>query len=67
MQYNSQTALATSNVALRGWNRSGTGLFVVYNDTRDTFETVLQPGVVQREGSLLGRSFVVRYTKLVSF
>ena len=46
-----------------GWekllNRSGTGLFVVYNDRRDTtrftpYETV-------------GRSFIVKYTRLVDF
>ncbi|MBI3264179.1 MAG: hypothetical protein HYZ58_13665, partial [Acidobacteria bacterium] len=40
-------------------NRSGTGLFVVYNDRRDT--TTLDPREV------LGRSFVVKYTRLLDF
>jgi hypothetical protein len=67
VQYNTQTALATSNIRFAWLDRSGTGLFVGYNDTRDTFGAVLLPGVEQREGAVLGRSFVVKYTKLISF
>ena len=46
----------SSNVRLALLNRSGTGLFVVYNDRRDTSSfTPLET---------LGRSFVVKYTRL---
>jgi hypothetical protein len=36
LQYNGQTALFSSNIRLTLLKRSGTGLFVVYNDRRDT-------------------------------
>jgi hypothetical protein len=40
-------------------NRSGTGLFVVFNDRRDLLSsTALET---------LGRSFVVKYTRLIDF
>ena len=59
LQYNSQSSQMSSNIRLALLNRSGTGLFVVYNDRRDTtrftpYETV-------------GRSFIVKYTRLVDF
>jgi hypothetical protein len=59
LQYNGQTAQFSSNVRLALLNRSGTGLFVVYNDRRDT--TSFAPVEV------LGRSFVVKYTRLFDF
>jgi len=59
VQYNNQSSLLTSNIRLALLNRSGTGLFVVYNDRRDT--TDFNPA------ETLGRSFVVKYTKLLAF
>jgi hypothetical protein len=56
IQYNSQTAQVSSNIRLALLNRSGTGFFVVYNDRRDT-------SMFTRE-ELLGRSFIVKYTRL---
>ncbi len=59
LQYNGQTAQFSSNVRLALLNRSGTGLFVVYNDRRDTTSfTPLET---------LGRSFIVKYTRLFDF
>ena len=59
LQYNGQTAQFSSNIRLALLTRSGTGLFVVYNDQRDltdytSFET-------------LGRSFIVKFTRLIDF
>ena len=59
IQYNSQTAQISSNIRLALLNRSGTGFFVVYNDRRDT--TAFTPE------ELLGRSFIVKYTRLFDF
>ncbi len=59
VQYNNQSSLLTSNVRLALLNRSGTGLFVVYNDRRDT--TVFNPE------ETLGRSFIVKFTRLFDF
>ena len=59
LQYNSQTAQFSSNVRLALLDRSGTGLFLVYNDRRDTSSfTPIET---------LGRSFVVKYTRLLDF
>ncbi len=59
VQYNSQTSQFSSNIRLALLNRSGTGLFVVYNDRRDTTEfTPIET---------LGRSFIVKYTRLLDF
>jgi hypothetical protein len=59
LQYNGQTGQFSSNVRLAWLNRSGTGLFVVYNDRRDLLSsTALET---------LGRSFVVKYTRLIDF
>jgi uncharacterized protein DUF5916/cellulose/xylan binding protein with CBM9 domain len=59
LQYNSQTSQFSSNIRLAVLNRSGTGLFVVYNDRQDTtdFTTI----------ETLGRSFIVKYTRLLDF
>ena len=59
VQYNNQSSLLSSNIRLALLNRSGTGLFVVYNDRRDT--SSLDPH------EILGRSFIVKYTRLVDF
>jgi hypothetical protein len=59
VQHNSQSSLVSSNIRLALLNRSGTGLFVVYNDRRDT--STFNPY------ETLGRSFVVKYTRLVDF
>ena len=59
VQYNNQTSQVSSNIRLAVLNRSGTGLFVVYNDRRET--TDFNPI------ETLGRSFVVKYTRLFDF
>jgi hypothetical protein len=59
VQYNGQSTLFSTNIRLAMLNRSGTGLFVVYNDRRDT--STFDPREV------LGRSFVIKYTRLLSF
>ena len=59
IQYNNQSSLVSSNIRLALLNRSGTGLFIVYNDRRDT--TSFNPY------EMLGRSFVVKYTRLFDF
>jgi Domain of unknown function (DUF5916)/Carbohydrate family 9 binding domain-like len=59
VQYNNQTAQLSSNIRLALLNRSGTGLFVVFNDRRET--TTYDP----RE--MLGRSFIAKYTRLLDF
>ncbi|MEO8682440.1 MAG: hypothetical protein ABI665_25555, partial [Vicinamibacterales bacterium] len=59
LQYNSQTAQFSSNIRLAMLSRSGTGLYVVYNDRKDTTSyTAIDT---------LGRSFVVKYTRLFDF
>ena len=59
VQYNSQAIVVSSNIRLALLNRSGTGLFVVYNERRDT-------STFSRE-ELLGRSFIIKYTRLFDF
>ena len=59
VQYNGQTGLYSSNVRLALLNRTGTGLFVVYNDRRDVLSSTSYDTV--------GRSFVVKYTRLFDF
>jgi len=56
VQYNNQASLLSSNIRVALLNRSGTGLFVVFNDRRDT--TDFNPY------ETLGRSFIVKYTRL---
>ena len=59
VQYNSQTAQVSSNIRLALLDRSGTGLFLVYNDRRDTSRAT--------SAELLGRSFIAKYTRLLDF
>jgi hypothetical protein len=59
LQYNGQTGQFSSNIRFAMLNRSGTGLFVVFNDRRDLLSSTVQ--------ETLGRSFVVKYTRLVDF
>jgi hypothetical protein len=49
----------SSNIRLALLNRSGTGLFVVYNDRRDLLDSTSY--------DVVGRSFVVKYTRLFDF
>jgi hypothetical protein len=59
IQYNKQASAMSSNIRLALLNRSGTGFFVVYNDRRDTSEFT--------PDELLGRSFIVKYTRLFGY
>jgi hypothetical protein len=59
IQYNKQASTISSNIRLALLNRSGTGFFVVYNDRRDT--SPFTPD------ELLGRSFIVKYTRLFDY
>jgi Domain of unknown function (DUF5916) len=59
LQYNGQTGQFSSNVRFAWLNRSGTGLFVVFNDRRDLLSST--------DVETLGRSFVVKYTRLIDF
>ena len=59
IQYNKQASTVSSNIRLALLNRSGTGFFLVYNDRRDT--SPFTPD------ELLGRSFVVKYTRLLDY
>ena len=59
IQYNRQRSTFSSNIRLALLDRSGTGLFFVYNDRRDTSPFT--------RDELLGRSFVVKYTRLFDF
>ncbi len=57
LQYNNQSSLLSTNIRVAVLNRSGTGLFVVFNDRRDT--TTFNPY------ETLGRSFIVKFTRLI--
>ena len=59
IQYNRQASTISSNIRLALLNRSGTGFFLVYNDRRDT--SAFTPD------ELLGRSFIVKYTRLFDY
>ncbi len=68
IQYNSQTADVSSNVRFALLNRSGTGLFVVYNDQRNTSDySRLDPETGLVYPTVIGRSFIVKYTYLFDF
>jgi hypothetical protein len=58
-QYNGQTGQYSANARLALLDRSGTGLFVVYNDRRDVLDSTSYDTV--------GRSLVIKYTRLFSF
>jgi hypothetical protein len=49
----------SSNIRLALLQRSGTGFFLVYNDRRDTSELT--------SDELLGRSFILKYTRLFDY
>ena len=57
IQYNKKTSTISSNIRLALLDRSNTGLFLVYNDRRDT-------SPFTREEAL-GRSFIIKYTRLL--
>jgi len=58
VQYNSQTAQASSNIRFAWLSRGGTGFFLVYNDERDTFGL---------GDSVLGRALIIKYTRRFDF
>jgi hypothetical protein len=59
LQYNKQASTFSSNIRLALLDRSDTGFFLVCNDRRDT--SAFTPD------ELLGRSFVVKYTRLFDY
>lgn len=59
IQYNRQTSSVSSNLRLALLNRSGTGMFFVYNDRRDTSDVT--------SAEVLGRSFIAKYTRLFDY
>ncbi len=67
VQYNAQNSTVNSNVRLALLNRSGTGLFLVYNDQRDTLAETRSRRGLSLDDNLLGRSFIVKYTRLFGF
>jgi hypothetical protein len=68
IQYNSQTSDISSNIRFALLNRSGTGLFVVYNDQRNTSDfTRIDPETALIYPTVIGRSFIVKYTYLFDF
>ncbi len=68
IQYNSQTSSVSSNIRLVLLDRSGTGLFLVYNDLRNTanFDR-FDDATDMLVPTVMGRSFVVKYTRLFDF
>jgi hypothetical protein len=68
IQYNSQTADISSNIRFALLNRSGTGLFIVYNDQRNTAN---YRRIDENTGlvfpTVIGRSFIVKYTYMFDF
>jgi hypothetical protein len=60
VQYNSQAAQLSANIRFAWLSRSGTGLFVVFNENRDTHA----PGSGE---ALLGRALIVKYTRQFDF
>jgi hypothetical protein len=68
IQYNSQTADVSSNVRFALLNRSGTGLFIVYNDQRNTSDfTRIDSETGLLYPTVIGRSLIVKYTHLFDF
>jgi hypothetical protein len=59
LQYNSQASTFSSNVRFALLSRSGTGLFVVYNNQQDTN--------LQTPQTVLGQSFIVKMSRLFDF
>ena len=67
IQYNSQTSDVSSNIRFALLNRSGTGLFVVYNDQRNTYDLRRINDTELLYPTVIGRSFIVKYTYLFDF
>ncbi len=68
IQYNSQTSDISSNIRFAMLNRSGTGLFLVYNDQRNRANfTRIDSDTGLIIPDLIGRSLVVKYTHLFDF
>ena len=59
LQYNSQASTFSSNVRFALLSRSGTGLFVVYNNQQETN--------IRTPQTVLGRSFIVKMSRLFDF
>jgi hypothetical protein len=59
LQYNSQASTFSSNLRFALLNRSGTGLFVVYNNQQDTSARTRE--------TVLGQSFIVKLSRLFDF
>jgi hypothetical protein len=57
LQYNSQASTFSSNMRFALLSRGGTGLFVVYNDQRETSN--------RTPATVLGRSFIVKLSRLL--
>ena len=62
LQYNDQSDSFSGNIRLAWLNTAGTGLFLVYNDLRNT-ATFAERGLP--EGPL-DRTFVVKFTKMLN-
>jgi hypothetical protein len=60
IQYNSQLAQLSANIRFAWLSRSGTGLFVVFNENRDTDAPCSGEQV-------LGRALIVKYTRQFDF
>ncbi|HXV64247.1 MAG TPA: DUF5916 domain-containing protein [Vicinamibacteria bacterium] len=68
IQYNSQTADISSNIRFALLSRSGTGLFIVYNDQRNTADfSRIDEDTGAIYPTVIGRSFIVKYTYLFDF
>ena len=59
IQYNSVSSQVSSNLRLAWLQKSGTGLFVVFNDRRDTSSLTAKEA--------LGRSLVVKFSRQLDF
>ena len=56
LQYNSQASTFSSNIRLALLGRSGTGLFLVYNNQQDTSTAT--------PATILGQSFIIKFSRL---
>ncbi|HET7294545.1 MAG TPA: DUF5916 domain-containing protein [Vicinamibacteria bacterium] len=60
VQYNSQVETLSANIRFAWLSRTGTGLFVVFNENRDTY-------VSGAGEQVLGRALIVKYTRQFDF
>jgi hypothetical protein len=60
IQYNSQIQQLSSNIRFAWLARSGTGFFIVYNESRDSYVS----GSMEQ---VLGRALIVKYTRQFDF